>query len=123
MKGEHMEKMRLTCPFTGIEFQAFKEPKTHKLYFANPLTHEMVSAKWDKVANTYVIPAEMFRFVETCTTVEAMEILNVSRQRISQIVNDNVIPSHIVNNQPVFILSDVLQYKENKKPGRPRKVD
>ena len=118
-----MEKMKLTCPFTGIEFQAFKEPKTHKLYFANPLTHEMVSAKWDKVSNTYVIPAEMFRFVETCTTVEAMEILDVSRQRISQIVNDNVIPSHIVNNQPVFILSDVLQYKENKKPGRPRKVD
>ena len=116
-----MEKMKLTCPFTGIEFQAFKEPKTHKLYFANPLTHEMTSAKWDMIANAYVIPAEMFRYIETISTVEAMEILDVSRQRISQIVNDNVIPSHIVNNQPVFILSDVLQYKENKKPGRPKK--
>ena len=118
-----MEKMKLTCPFTGIEFQAFREPKTHKLYFANPLTHEMVSAKWDKVANTYVIPVEMFRFVETVGTSELAEMLDVSRQRVSQIVNDNVIPSHIVNNQPVFILSDVLQYKENKKPGRPRKVE
>lgn len=116
-----MEKVFLTCPFTGASFQAFE--REDKLYFARALDHEMYSVTYDKQANCYIIPKELFRHVEIITPGGACEILNVSRARISQLLNDEIIPAHLVNDQPMFILSDVLEYKENRKPGRPRKED
>ena len=112
-----MEKVFLTCPFTGCEFQGFKH--NGKLHFSHPLLHEMFSA--NVVDGKIIIPERLFAHVETITPNDAMEILDVSRQRISQLVNDEVIPSHIVNGQTVFLKSDVLDYKENRKAGRPRK--
>ena len=67
------------------------------------------------------IPESLFTRIETVAPNDAADILNVSRQRISQLVNDDVIPSHMVNGQPVFIMSDLLNYKENRKAGRPKK--
>lgn len=116
-----MERAMFTCPFTGVEFQAFKEPHTKKMFFAHALDHEMFGITWDMERDCFIVPAYMFRHIPTCTPAEAAEILDVSRQRVSQLVNDDIIPSHIVNNQPVFILKDVLEYKENRKNGRPRK--
>lgn len=112
-----MEKVYLTCPFTGVNFQGFKHDG--KLYFNHPLLHEMNACTCENGKIT--IPESLFVRIDTITPGEAMEILDVSRQRISQLVNDNVIPSHIINGQPMFIKSDVVQYKENRKIGRPKK--
>lgn len=116
-----MERVIFTCPFTGVEFQAFKEPHSKRMFFAHALDHEMFGITWDMERDCFIVPAHMFRHIPTCTPAEAAEILDVSRQRISQLVNDDVIPSHIVNGQPVFVMSDVLNYKESRKAGRPRK--
>ena len=112
-----MEKVFLTCPFTGIEFQGFKH--NGKLHFSHPLLHEMCSANIKD--NRICIPESLFTHIETITPSDAMDILDVSRQRISQLVNDDVIPSHMVNGQPVFLKADVLEYRDSRKAGRPRK--
>lgn len=118
-----MQRMKLTCPFTGVEFEGFKETSLGKFFYANPLNHEMTSVKYDSATNSITINLEDFAHVETVTPDEATDILMISRQRMSQIVNENVIPAHIVAGKPVLKLSQVLDYKENRKPGRPRKAE
>ena len=114
-----MEKVFLTCPFSGVEFQGFKH--NGKLHFSHPLLHEMFSVSVEN--GKIIIPESLFTHVETITPNDAMDLLGVSRQRISQLVNDDVIPSHMVNGQPVFIKSDVVEYAQNRKAGRPRKAE
>lgn len=118
-----MQRMKLTCPFTGIEFEGFKEPSLEKFFYANPLNHEMSSVKYDSATNSIVISLDDFSYVETVTPDEATDILMISRQRIYKIINDNVIPAHMIAGKPVLKLDEVLNYKENRKPGRPRKAE
>lgn len=119
-----MEKMILTCPLTGVEFEAMSmEPHIvpfTKLVTHHPLKHEpvemYVNERWE-----ICIPYKHFEHIKTVTPIEASEILGVTRQRIAQILSDNIIDSHTVNGSPVFLLDDVLAYKESRQPGRPRK--
>lgn len=119
-----MEKRMFTCPMTGVEFEAMSmEPYTVpfvKMVTHHPLKHEPVemylNERWE-----ICIPLRYFDHIKTVTPIEASEILGVSRQRIAQILSDNIINSHTVNGSSVFLLDDVLAYKESRQPGRPRK--
>lgn len=115
-----MIKVTLTCPFTGCEFEA-EQPDFNTLLFTHPLTNESFELNISPM-DSLTIPAELFDHIETVSLSEAAKILNVSRQRVSAIASKNVIPSKIVNNQTVFLLSDVIEYKRNRKPGAPRKA-
>lgn len=119
-----MEKKILTCPLTGIEFELISlenqlvplsKAVTHHPLKHYPLDIHM-NERWE-----ICIPYKYFEHIETVTPTEAGEILGVSRQRITQIMSDGVIDSHIVNNSPVLLLDDVMEYKESRQPGRPRK--
>ena len=117
-----MKSLILTCPFTGVEFTALVDADNN-LYVKNPLTNEDVRVNYNCSIKKYNIPANLFKHVDTVTLAQAAEILEVSRQRISAIALDNVIPAKSVNGQTVFVLSDVLKYKETRKTGAPRKDD
>lgn len=118
-----MQRMKLTCPFTGVEFEGFKEQGLGKFFFANPLEHEMTSVKYDHATNSITVSLDDFAHVETVTPDEATDILMISRQRMSKIVNEDVIHAHIIAGKPILKLEEVLDYKENRKPGRPRKAE
>ena len=133
-----MEKVKFTCPLTGVGFEMiFQEKIKHfetefsKLpvfpILSKPLcNHPIEHYPLDVYINEryeLCIPMTYFELIETVTPVEASEILETSRQRITQILNDDIIPSHMVNGKPVFRLDDVLEYKENRSVGRPRKDD
>ena len=113
-----MQELKLTCPFTGIEFTAI-ETIDGDLLVIHPLTGEQIKIDYDHTAMTYNMNAENFKHIDTVTPTELIGILGVSRQRVSQIVQDEVIPVHHVNGSPVFLLPDVLEYKENRKVGAP----
>lgn len=119
-----MVKKILTCPLTGVRFELnslenqlvpLSKAVTHHPLKHYPLDIYM-NERWE-----ICIPYKYFEYIETVTPTEAAEILGVSRQRIAQIINDNVIDSHMVNGSPVLLLEDVEAYKENRQPGRPRK--
>ena len=119
-----MEKKLLTCPLTGVEFELMSLENQlvplSKAVTHHPLLHYpldiYINERWE-----VCIPYKYFEHIKTVTPTEAAEILGVSRQRIAQIISDNVIDSHIVNGSPVLLLDDVMEYKENRQPGRPRK--
>lgn len=116
-----MKEIILTCPFTGVEFTAL-EYADGKLLVIHPLTGEQLTVNWNCSIKKYNVPKEFFQRIDTVTPAQAMEILGVSRQRISQIANDQTIPVHMVNGKPVFVADDVYAYRDNRKVGAPKKV-
>lgn len=118
-----MNKIILTCPFTGIEFDA-GQFNDGKLICVNPLTNQVFEFDYDVRKRTFTINAELFNRVRTCTQAQAMEILGITRQRVNAIVKNQTIPVHRVNDKDVFLLSDVLEYKQARKVGKPvRRTD
>lgn len=115
-----MKEIILTCPFTGIEFKA-TEYADGKIVFVHPLTRETIHMNYNASIKKYNIDRSAFKQIETCTQTQAMEILEVSRQRVNKIAQDEIIPTFIVNGSKVFLMRDVLEYKETRKVGRPEK--
>ena len=52
---------------------------------------------------------------------DAAEILNVSKQRISQLAKDGIIDIYNVFGLPFFKISDIEEYAKTRKVGRPAK--
>lgn len=115
-----MKEILLTCPFTGAQFSATIDVNNN-LYVTHPITNETHKINYNSSIKKYNLPAELLQWVETVSLGEAARILNVSRQRISAIAQNGTIQPRTVNGQTVFVLDDVLQYKETRKPGAPKK--
>ena len=115
-----MKEIILTCPFTGCTFNALQDADDN-LYFVHPLTGETLRMNYNRNFRWYHLDKRLLKKVETVTLVKAAEILEVSRQRASAIAQTGVIAPKRVNGQTVFILDDVLKYKESRKVGAPPK--
>lgn len=115
-----MREKRLTCPFTGCEFTAMVDCEGN-MYAIHPITGDMNKINYNRSIKKYNVQTQLFKHIETVTLTEAAELLEVSRQRISTIAKDGTIPPKTVNGQTVFILSDVLKYRDERKVGAPRK--
>lgn len=53
---------------------------------------------------------------------DAKQMLCVSRQRIHQIIKAKTIPVYYICKDPYFMEKDILEYKANRKSGRPKKT-
>ena len=115
-----MKEIILTCPFTGCEFKAVKD-MDNNIYFTHPLTGKPLKMTYNYTIKRYNLPKSCFDHVEVVTFAQAAEILGVSRQRVSAIAAKNVIRPVLLNGQQCFTLDDVLEYKEIRKVGAPRK--
>lgn len=113
-----MQELILTSPFTGVEFTALKSADGDLLVI-HPLTGEQIKIDYYSSANRYSMPADAFAHIQVASPYDLIDLLQVTRQRVTQIVQNEVIPVHHVNNLPVFLLSDVLEYKKNRKVGAP----
>ena len=116
-----MKELILTCPFTGAEFTAHEYPDG-KIEFIHPLTGEALFVNWNCSIKKYNVPRMFFEHIETMTPNEAAKELDVTPQRISQIMKDEIIPVRYINNSPVFLAQDVHSYKKTRKVGAPKKV-
>ena len=113
-----MKEILLTCPFTGCQFTATID-LDNNLYVKHPLTGEINKINYNCSIKKYNVPKSLFKPVETVTLAETAEILGVSRQRASAIGVSGVIAPKVVNGQTVFLLNDVLAYRDNRKVGAP----
>lgn len=112
-----MELRNFTDPFAGIDFTVVAHDD--EIRFMHPITNETVTAHLD--GETLSIPLSAFERVETMNVKETCDTLEISRQRLSQLVaNDILIPFYIGDSQH-FRTADILEYKQNRKTGRPRK--
>ena len=115
-----MRKIKMTCPFTGLEFDAI-ETADRNVTAINPISGEQINMTYNNQCKRYMIPAEFFKQIELVDIAKASEILDVSRQRISKIASDRVVKSFSINGKTMFIMSDIVKYKETRKVGAPFK--
>lgn len=113
-----MKEKKYTCPFTGVEFKAL-ETADGDMFIIHPLTGEQLKVNFNNSIKKFNVPKSFFKHINAVTPKEAMEILDVSRARITQIINEQTIPVHLVNGSTVFVLEDVLEYKASRKVGAP----
>lgn len=117
-----MKEIKLTCPFTGCDFTA-TQTADGDLFIIHPLTNEQIKISYNASIKKYNIDANHFKHIETVTSAQAEKILDVTKQRVYQIVKNETIPVHYTKpyGEVVFILDDVLSYKNTRKVGKPKK--
>ena len=115
-----MIKRTITCPFTGVEFNAL-ESADGNIIVQNPITNDTMRMTYDVETDAYTVPKTYFGLVETMNSSEAAEYLDVTRSRISKIAVDGIIPHFLVNGKPMFRKSDIIEYAKNRTVGRPAK--
>lgn len=115
-----MKEITLTCPFTGCSFKALEDADDN-VYFTHPLTGDVIKMNFNASIRRYNINRKAFRHIETVSLSEAANLLGVSRQRAGAIAASNVIKPYTVAGQTVFKLQDVLDYKETRRIGAPKK--
>lgn len=120
-----MREITCTCPFTGLEFNALENEETGTISYKNPLTGcNAILRRGDHIEDTkryYALNIEDTTHVPIVKAYDAKEILGVSKQRIAQIIANDTIPVKRINGEPYFLKSDVLDYRENRAVGAPRK--
>lgn len=71
--------------------------------------------------NIITIDKETREEIRLVYIYDAAEILNVSKQRISQLAKDGVMEIYNVYGLPFFKKSDIENYAKTRKVGRPAK--
>lgn len=115
-----MRRILLTCPFTGVTFEAL-QTADNNIIARNPITGEEVRMNYNCSCDRYYIYPEAFKMVETLTLSEAADMLDISVQRVSKMVNDGLIKTFEIDGKKKTTLESVLNYKETRKVGAPKR--
>lgn len=116
-----MKQVTITCPFTGVDFEA-TEFADGSIVARNPLTNQEIRLSYNPMPHAFMLPKNALQHVETVSIVEAANLSNVSVQRISKLCADGVLQARILpDGSKVILLDELTSYNESKKNGRPRK--
>ena len=115
-----MKRILLTCPFTGVTFEAL-QTADNNIIGRNPITGAEVRMNYNSSCNRYYICPDAFKKVETLTLSEAAEVLGISVQRISKMVSDGILKAFEIDGKKKTTLESVLEYKETRKVGAPKR--
>lgn len=71
--------------------------------------------------NIITVDKETRQEIKLVYIYDAAKILDVSKQRISQLVKDDILEIYNVYGLPFFKLTDIENYAKTRKVGRPAK--
>ena len=113
-----MERITLTCPLTGVPFQALKY-ETGNLTVTNPITGK--AQHIPEVNGCYQIRKEFFEDLDVMTADDAAAVLDVSNARITALCQTGKL-DHVKLPVGLYITrKSVEEYEQTRKNGRPRK--
>ena len=117
-----MKEINCTCPFTGHRFNATMHEQTKDLFCNNPVNGDKFICYYNSDTDTYSIDADtLLQKFDLVSQTAAAYILGVTRQRVNQIVKQELIKPIQIDGRYYFKREDVLKYKEKRKIGAPRK--
>ncbi len=112
-----MQLRTFTDPFTGAPFEGIEIDD--EITIPNAITGEPCVFKIKD--ECIMLPLEMCEAVQIINAQETCMKLHISRQRLSQLVNNEMLHPIYLGNSQYFVLDAVLEYKRNRKVGRPKK--
>lgn len=108
-----MRKVMITCPFTGLEFEAI-EFADGSIVTTNKITGEDMRIGFSTVSNRYLVDPRFLKHVEMVTMEECAEFLEISKPRISKLVKEGRLQT-VRPSAALFITRDsMLDYKRHQ---------
>jgi excisionase family DNA binding protein len=109
-----MEKVLITCPFTGMEFEALKYADG-RLVTSNKITGEEIQITYNPSIDRYMLSARLFKHIPLVTMEECAEILGVSKPRVSALVKKGRLQT-VRPGASLYITKDsMLDYKRQQR--------
>lgn len=109
-----MEKVVITCPFTGFEFEALRYADG-RIVTSNRITGEEIQLTYNPSIKKYMLPASALKHIPMVTMEECAEELGVSKPRISALIKKNRLRT-IRPGAVVYITKEsVLDYKRQQR--------
>lgn len=104
----------ITSPLTGLAKEVLLLDD-ESIVFEHPLTKETLTVKYDNETGCYMFPVDMFVHIPLCTVKDAMEILHVSKMRISVLCSKGYISHVKVGNSILIDTRSLARYNANRK--------
>lgn len=117
-----MKRITLTCPFTGLEFEA-TEFADGTILFYHPITGEETRMTWNSSCSRYMLPKSAFKHVEMLTSAETCELLELSKQRVNTLCLEGTLDSRLINGTRYVTRESAILYKKTRRAGRPKKTE
>jgi excisionase family DNA binding protein len=109
-----MEKVLITCPFTGMEFEALKYADG-RLVTSNKITGEEIQITYNSSIKKYMLDSRLFKHIPLVTMEECAEILGVSKPRVSALVKKGKLQT-VRPSAALYITKDsMLDYKRQQR--------
>lgn len=114
-----MHKEYITCPITGLEKEVLKfdELGNHSFIFSHPITGQLHKIEYDEDSNCYLFPAGLFEHRPLVSVRDAMEILGVSKMRVSALCSKNYVKSVKVGKSVLIDAESLGRYNKERKAG------
>lgn len=111
-----MKRLLLTCPFTGLEFEALQV--VDNTYAAtNPITGKVINFVQSK--DGIIIAPDEFAHRELISIDDAADILQVSKARVCELAKDGIIKSLKIRKTTLIDAATCKEYAaSDRKPGR-----
>lgn len=105
-----MQKVSITCPFTGLEFEAV-EYADGRFIATNVITGEDVHISYNPSIDRYLVPKGAFKHEPLMTLGECAELLDVSKPRVTALVNSGKIKAVRPGSSVYVTKNSVLEYR------------
>lgn len=108
-----MKLQTMSNPFTGHEMKVpvFDDGS---FIFDCAFTHKTIAVGYDSEHDVYIIPAKAFEHVQTVSLVEAAEMLDVSKMRVSTLCAKGQLRFSKINGVIAIEYESVLDYMHNR---------
>jgi len=108
-----MEKITVTCPFTGLPFEAIKYADG-RLVTTNKVTGKDMQITYNASNNRYMFLASELKFHALLTMDECAEELGISKPRISKLVKQNRLKAIKPDAQLYITRASMLEFKQQR---------
>lgn len=109
-----MEKVMITCPFTGLEFEALKY-MDGRIITSNAITGEEIQLTYNPSIKKYMMPASILKHIPLVTMDECARELGVSKPRITALIKDHRLQT-LRPGAVVYITKEsMLDYKHSRR--------
>ena len=112
-----MEKVTITCPLTGVPFEAIKYADG-RLIAANIFTGEQIYISYNASNDRYMINASAVKNTPVLTLDECAEFLGISKPRVSELVKKGRLAAIKPKARMFITRRSALLYAKDRKPKR-----
>lgn len=112
-----MEKVMITCPFTGLEFEALKYADD-RLVTSNKITGEEIQITYNPSIKKYMLDARQLKHIPLVTMEECAETLGVSKPRVSVLVRKGKLQTVRPSAALYITKESMLDYKRQQRKAK-----